>query len=66
MSPNIKPANKPKTPQAFCRFPWEQTAAEELTEKAKLYKVTPEEVSELNRIMQEWEASKAPKTEKEQ
>ncbi len=59
LSPNIKPGHKPKTPQAFCRFPWEQSEAEELAEKAKKYKVTPEEVAELNRIMQEYEASKA-------
>ncbi len=62
LSPNIKPGRKPKTPQAFCRFPWEQTEAEELAEKAKQYRITPEEEAELNRIMKEWEASKASKS----
>ncbi len=65
LSPNIKPAHKPKTPQAFCRFPWEQSADEELAEKSKAYRITPEEEAELNRIMKEWEASQASKTETE-
>ena len=65
LSPNIKQGHKPRTPQAFCRFPWEQSEAEELAEKAKQYRSTPEEVTELNRIMAEWEASKASKTENE-
>ena len=65
LSPNIKPAHKPKTPRAFCRFPWEQTEADELTEKAKQYKITPEEEAELNRIMKEYEAQLASETENE-
>lgn len=65
LSPNIKPGHKPKTPQAFCRFPWEQTEAEELAEKAKQYRITPEEEAELNRILKEWEASQATETDKE-
>ncbi len=65
LSPNIKPGSKPRTPQSFCRFPWEQPDAEALAEKAKEYRVTPEQVAELNRIMTEWEAGKAaPKTVK--
>lgn len=59
LSPNIKPGNKPRTPQSFCRFPWEQPDAEALAEKAKAFRITPEEEAELNRIMTEWEASKA-------
>lgn len=59
LSPYIKPVNKAKTPAAFCRFPWEKPEADELKEKAKQYRVTPEEERELNRIMAEWEASKA-------
>lgn len=65
LSPNIKPAHKPKTPQSFCRFPWEQENIKELEEKARQYQVTPEEESALNKILQEWEASKASKTTKE-
>ncbi len=63
LSPNIKPVHKPKTPTAFYRFPWEPSADEELAEKAKQYTITPEEEAELNRIMKEWEASQASKTE---
>ena len=65
LSPNIKPAHKPKTPQAFCRFPWEQSADEELAEKAKAYRITPEEEAELNRIMAEYEAAQASQKEHE-
>ena len=61
LSPNIKPGNKAKTAQAFCRFPWEQSEAEELAEKAKFYRITPEEEAELNRIMAEYEAAKNKK-----
>lgn len=64
LSPNIKPAHKPKTATAYCRFPWEESEEDELTRKAKEYRVTPEEVAELNRIMAEWEAAKnSSKTE---
>lgn len=63
LSPHIKPANKPKTPQFFCRFPWEQPEAEELAEKAKQFRITPEQEAELNRIMKEFEASQAQKPE---
>ena len=66
LSPNIKQGHKPRTPQKFCRFPWEQSEAEELEQKAKEYRITPEEEAELNRIMQEFEASKASKTDSEQ
>lgn len=65
LSPNIKPHHKPKSPQAFCRFPWERPEAEELAEKAKQYQVTPEEETALNKILTEWEARKAPKTTQE-
>jgi len=65
LSPNIKPGNKPKTPQSFCRFPWETPEAEELRKKAEQYRVTPEEEEALNKILTEWEARKAPKTTQE-
>lgn len=65
LSPNIKPAHKPKTPQAFCRFPWEQPNEAEMAEKAKQYRITPEEEAALNRILEQYEAAKAlPSTEK--
>lgn len=57
LSPNIKPVNKPRTPTAFCRFPWEEAEDEELKRKAKEYRVTPEEIAELNRIFAEVEAA---------
>lgn len=58
LSPNIKASNKPKTPQAFCRFAWEQEAESEVIEKAKQYRVTEAEKTELNRIISEWESKK--------
>ena len=57
LSPNIKPHNKPKTAQSFCRFPWEVPEADELAEKAKQFRVTAEEEAKLNKIMSDWEAS---------
>ena len=57
MSPYIKPHNKPNSPQAFCRFPWERPEKEEIVEKAKQYRVTEEEEAALNKILMEWEAS---------
>ena len=59
LSPHIKHFNKPKSPTTFCRFPWEKPNDEELKEKAKQYRVTPEEEKELNRILAEWEAAQA-------
>ena len=61
LSPNIKRFDKPKTAQAFCRFPWEESADDELKKKAEQYKITPEEEAELNKIFKKWEASKASK-----
>ena len=55
--PYIKAHQKPKTAQAFCRFPWERPDQEELAEKAKQYRVTPEEEAALNKILMDWEAS---------
>ena len=57
LSPNIKPVNKPKTPIAFCRFPWEEPVEDELKRKAEEYRVTEEEIAELNRIFAEVEAA---------
>lgn len=57
MSPYIKQHNKPTSAQGFCRFPWETPEAEEIAEKAKQYRVTPEEETALNKILMEWEAS---------
>lgn len=55
LSPNIKPANKPHTAQAFHCFPWEQPTDDELKEKARNYSVSQEEIEELNRIFAEIE-----------
>lgn len=55
LSPNIKSANKPRTPRAFWRFPWEEPEDEELRRKAADYRVSPEEEAELNRIFKELE-----------
>lgn len=65
LSPNIKQGHKPRSPQKFCRFPWEQSEEDELRQKAEEYRITPEEEAELNRIIKEWEASKAAETENE-
>lgn len=51
LSPNIKPASKPKTVQAFCRFPWEVQTDAELKEKAEACKISPAELNELNEII---------------
>ena len=59
LSPHIKPGKKAKTAQDFCRFPWEESSEEELKRKAAMYKITPGEEAELNRIIAEWEASKS-------
>lgn len=59
LSPHIKQGKKARTPQAFCRFPWEESEEEEIKRKAEEYRITPEQEAELNRIMAEWEASKA-------
>jgi len=64
LSPNIKAIHKPKTPRAFVRFPWEPSEDVELAEKAKEYRITPEEEAELNRIMAEYEAMQAREKEK--
>lgn len=58
LSPNIKPANKPKTPQAFYRFAWEQPTEDELRKKVQEYTVTPQEIEGLNRIFAEIERKK--------
>ena len=58
LSPNIKPVNKPKSPMAFCRFPWEEPEDDEIRRKAEKYRVTDEEIAELNRIFAEVEAAK--------
>jgi len=55
LSPNIKPGNKPKTPHAFCPFPWEELDNEALKKKADQCKVTEDEKNELNRIFAEIE-----------
>lgn len=64
LSPNIKPGRKPRSVQAFCRFPWEQSDADELAQKARDYRITPAEEAELNRMLHEWEAAQAAKKEK--
>lgn len=66
LSPNIKKIDKPKTPQAFCRFPWEESEDVELKKKAEEYRITPEEEAELNRIFKEFEAKQASKTTTEE
>ena len=46
LSPYIKPANKPSSPQAFMRFGWEK--AKEI--KPEDCVVTPEQIEKLNAI----------------
>ena len=58
LSPNIKPGSKPRTPQAFCRFPWEKSEKEEIEEKARAFRLTPEQEAELNKIMAEFDAKR--------
>ena len=48
MHPNIKAHNKPKTPDAWVRFPWERNA-ETAVEKAE---VTAEQIEQLNALKQ--------------
>lgn len=57
LSPYIKPVDKPNSPKSFWPFPWEQPDDDELKRKAEMYRITPEEEAELNRILMEWEAS---------
>lgn len=51
MSPNIKPANKPKTAKGYCKFPWENESQEQIMQKAQQCKITPEQEAELNEII---------------
>lgn len=53
--PNFERARRPRTPQAYWRFPWEQPSEDELREKAEQYRVSAEEAAELNRIFAEIE-----------
>ena len=46
MHPNIKPHKKPKTPQAWIRFPWEKETATE----AERAEVTAEQIQQLNAL----------------
>ena len=48
MHPNIKAHNKPKTPDAWVRFPWEK-GTEATPEKAE---VTAEQIEQLNALKQ--------------
>lgn len=50
LSPNIKPHNKPHTPQSYVRFPWEKPTKEEVEAMAARCKVSDEEAAALNRI----------------
>ena len=58
LSPNIKAIDKPKSPQDFLRFPWEESKHTEMARKAEEYRVTDAEVAELNKIMEVWEKSR--------
>lgn len=53
LSPNIKPYNKPKTLQAYARFPWERMTVEEAEEAKAKCGVTDEEAAKLNQIFDE-------------
>lgn len=55
LSPHIKRLDKPRSPKAFLRFPWEEPEDDELRRKAEDYRVSPEEEAELNRIFNELE-----------
>ena len=50
LSPNIPKHSTSSTPKAFCRFPWEAPSDEELKAKAEEYRITEEEIEELNKI----------------
>lgn len=50
LSPNIKPQHKPKTPQAFMRFPWEPAPKEVRVEDIR---VSEDEARVLNAIFRE-------------
>lgn len=54
LSPNIKPANKPRTVQDFMRLPWEK--AEPTTVTAERARVTEAERAALNAIFDELHA----------
>lgn len=51
LSPNIKKTDKPRTPKAFMRFPWERDEMADV--RPEDIRVTPEQVAELNRIFEE-------------
>lgn len=53
LSPNIKAFNKPKTVQAYARFPWERPTVEEAEEMKKKCKVSEEEAEILNKMFDE-------------
>lgn len=53
LNPNIKPYNKPKTLQAYARFPWERMTVEEAAEAQQKCGVSEEEAAVLNRIFDE-------------
>ena len=53
LSPNIKPFNKPKTVQAYARFPWERPTVEEAEEMKRKCGVSEEEAEALNKMFDE-------------
>lgn len=49
LSPNIKSGNKPKSPQAYMRFPWEKDPADEV--KPEDCTITAEVSDALNKLV---------------
>lgn len=57
LSPFLKPANRPKTPQDIVTFPWEDGAAKNRREKKvtrKMARITDAERDALNAIMKDF------------
>lgn len=58
MQPFIKPASKPKTPQAWIRFPWETSDTTYTREDCKVEK---QETEQLNLLLQDFKKRQARK-----
>lgn len=50
LSPHFKKTRFPKTPQAFCRFPWERMDEDETREAIERSHVSQAEVDALNAL----------------
>lgn len=56
LSPHYKKGQAPKTPQAFCRFPWEGQTDQQIHEAYKRSRITPAEQEWLDRMFPRQEA----------